>query len=282
MTSSMSTNGLTQNEKTKQFKPNQNIKNTISVNKLASQIAHDIYITSTKLEELTKLSKSKSPFGDPGDKIQELTYLIKGDLKTIQNKLEQLESIVKSQKTDQKTSQVKTHSETLVNTLQTNLVNTTKVFTDALEIRTKNLKVQEERREKLTGTRRTTPSPVFQPDIDMYDNSDDGNMDEMSISVPLMETTDDLIIQRLNSVYEIEENIKQVREMFQKLANIVSIQNESIMRIEDNIEEVSLHVEHTQKNLLQYLQKVVSDRSTVIKVFLILAFFIFLFFMFFL
>jgi syntaxin 5 len=191
-----------------------------------------------------------------------------------------LESVVKTQKDDRST-QIKSHSESLVNTLQSNLVNTTKVFTDALEIRTKNLKVQEERREKITGTRRTTPSPIIQPDFDMFDNSDDGDMDqEISISVPLMETND-LIIDRKNAVDQIHEEINKIREMFQKLAQIVAIQNDSLMRIGDNIDDVYVNVTTAQNNLLTYLQRVVSDRSMIIKIFLILAFFIFLFFMFF-
>jgi hypothetical protein len=61
-------------ESKKESKNQQLFKNTIAINKLASQIAHDIYVTSSKLEELTKLAKSKSPFGDPGEKIQELTF----------------------------------------------------------------------------------------------------------------------------------------------------------------------------------------------------------------
>jgi len=117
---------------------NQNVKNTISVNKIASQIAHDIYVTSSKLEELTKLSKSRSPFGDPGDRIQELTFLIKGDLNTIRQKVEHLENYVKGHSSNN--TQIKTHSETLVNALQLNLCSTTKAFTDALEIRTKKSK----------------------------------------------------------------------------------------------------------------------------------------------
>jgi len=278
MVSSMSSNGVSVDKK--QTKNQQNYKTVLSINKLASTIAHDIFVTSSKLEELTKLAKSNSPFGK-GEKIDELKYQIKSDLKTIQNKLEQLDTMVKSQKIDGNSQQIKNHSETVVHTLQSNLVNTSKIFTDALEIRAKNEKYQEERREKLTGTRRTTPSPVFQPDFDMYDDNSEEGDGEISISVPLMETNDDLIITRVSAVQHIEEEIKKIREMFQKLAMTVAIQNDSILRIEDNIQDVYVNVNQAQNNLLTYLQKVVSNRSFIIKIFFILAFFIFLFFMFF-
>jgi len=68
--------------------------------------------------------------------------------------------------------------------------------------------------------------------------------------------------------------------MFHKLAQVVNLQNDSIQRIEDNIEDVYVHAQDAQTNLLTYLQKVTSNRSLIIKLFFILAFFIFLFFAF--
>jgi len=117
----------------------------------------------------------------------------------------------------------------------------------------------------------------------MYDNYEDNNDDEVeiSIAVPLLETQDDLIIQRRNSVLDIEKHILEIREMFQKLSTIVSLQNEQIKRIEDNIEEVHVNVQKAHHNLLTYLPKVVSNRGLIIQMFVVLAFFIFLFFMFF-
>jgi DNA repair exonuclease SbcCD ATPase subunit len=280
ITSSLSNDGKI-SQKQLQTTNNKNIKNSISVNKVASQIAHEIFVTSAKLEELTKLSKSKSPFGDPGDKIQELTFDIKGDLNSIRQKIEQLEGYVKTQSTIN--NQTKNHSETLVGALQFNLFSTTKAFTEALEVRTKNLKTLEERREKLTGTRRTGPSPVFQPAFDMYDKSgEDNDDDEISIAVPLLETQDDLIVQRTQAVQEVEKHIMEIREMFQKLANLVSLQSEQIKRIEDNIDDVSINAHKAHQSLLTYLPNVLSNRKLIVNVFLVLAFFIFLFFFLFL
>jgi len=235
------------------------------------------------LEELAKLSKSKSPFGDPTEKIQDFNFQIKSSLNSIQHRVEELDNLVKSQKTMNDNSQVKIHSETLINALQNNLLYTTKAFTDTLEIQTKKkMKEKEEKIEKLTVTRILTTSPILPDYNSKYDNSDDGENDgEISISIPLMETQDNLLIQRRDAVFEIEQHIKQVREMFQKLATIVALQNESILRIEDNIEDVYVNVQHAQNNFLTYLQKVSSNRTVIIQVFMFLIFFIFMFFMFF-
>ena len=134
------------------------------------------------------------------------------------------------------------------------------------------MKLQEERREKVTGTRRFGGSPIFQPAFDMYDASDDD--EELSISIPIMDTQEDLYVDRRNAVMEIEKNINEVKEMFDKVAQLVHVQNEHIERLEDNIDETLVYAQDAHNNLLEYIPKVSSNRKLIIQTFMVLLFFI--------
>ena len=76
-------------------------------------------------------------FEDPGQKIKELTFLVKKDLGTIRKKIDHLDEAVKLK--DMPTKQSKHHSETLVGALQGLLHSQSIQFTEALETRTKVL-----------------------------------------------------------------------------------------------------------------------------------------------
>eukprot|EP01125_Pyxidicula_operculata_P017243 TRINITY_DN6032_c0_g1_i2.p1 TRINITY_DN6032_c0_g1~~TRINITY_DN6032_c0_g1_i2.p1 ORF type:complete len:240 (-),score=40.67 TRINITY_DN6032_c0_g1_i2:52-771(-) len=202
------------------------VNNKISFNKLASEIGRAIFETSAKLNELTELSKSTSPFGDPTEKIDHLTFTIKQEIADMNHKIEQLDKFVSQNSSNKQTS---AHSSTLIQTLNTNLLKTTKGFNDALQIRTQNLKTQQERIEKVTGSKRTGPSPLlFTPLV--LEDEDDMHNDEITIAVPLMQTEDELIVQRTNAVKDIQVHITEIQGIFQKLSHLVNLQSEQIKR----------------------------------------------------
>jgi len=268
-----------------QHKPlmKQNISTTISINKLASEIGRETADTAQKLKELTELAKSKSPFGDPTEDIERLTFIVSQDISKIKRKIEQLENHVTAHRSGNK--HTSDHSVTVIHVLNSSLLSTTKEFNDALQIRTQNLKSQQERRERFTGARRPThmgPNPIYRPSFAIYDDvEDDQNGDEVTIAVPLMQTEDDLILQRANQIRDIESHISDIKTIFEKLSNLVSVQGERLLRIEDNIDDTMNHAEGAVEQLLRYLKGMSSNRWMIINVFLILLFFIVVFVLFF-
>lgn len=62
--------------------------------------------------------------------------------------------------------------------------------------------------------------------------------------------------------------------MFQKMAVMVSAQEEMIQRIDHDIDDTLGNTEKAQDNLLKYLHHISSNRMLIIKVFLILIFFV--------
>lgn len=94
------------------------------------------------------VAKRKSLFDDRPAEIQELTYIIKGDLNALNQQIGRLQEISKSQR---KTSgkHLLSHSSNMVMALQTRLANMSSNFQLVLEVRTENLKQQKTRREQV-------------------------------------------------------------------------------------------------------------------------------------
>jgi len=260
------------------------IKNQISSNTLAAEISREIAETTEKMKELSKLAKTRTPFGDPTHRIDEITCDIKEDISRLQHKIENLGQFVLNQKTPNKSASQ--HSSTIVTALNSTLMSTTKQFAEVLEIRTQNLKSHQERRQKVTGNHHMIQKPMFQPAFDMFDG--DGGFAQQDgdviIPVPLMQVYDDntsLILQRVDQAKEIEEEMRKIHTIFSKLAEYVQSQGEQIRRIEDRIDETLVNSEYAHQKLLEAYNNLANDRKTMLKGFGILLFFVFVFVMFF-
>merc|ERR1712029_861896 len=68
---------------------------------IAKAISGDIANTYTKLEKLTLLCRRKTIFDDKPVEIQELTYIIKHDIASLNKQIGQLQNISKAQRTAQ-------------------------------------------------------------------------------------------------------------------------------------------------------------------------------------
>jgi len=251
----------------------------------AAEIGRETEETEEKLKELIKLAKAKSPFGDPTEKIDEYTFAIKQDITQIQHKIKKLESL--SQQQPPISAQSKQHTSAILQILNSTLMATTKRFGEALELRTTNLKSQQERKERITGSRRLlsspTPAPVFQPAFDMFDSDTSFSQGNGDLAIPmLMQTTEnDLVITRTDQVHDTQKQITEVYEIFTQLAGLVHKQGEQIRRIEDNMDETLVHSESAHASLLKVLDSLTSNRRLVLKVFAVLTFFFILFVLFF-
>jgi len=253
----------------------------LSVRSLASEISKETSETALKLKELTRLAKTKSPFGDPTSKIDEYTYTIKQDITTLQQKIQKLENMVHD--TNSSNRQTGRHSSTMVNALNSNLLETTKKFGETLKLRTNNLKEQEERRERVTGHKSLTPFK-FQPAFDNFDEEKlvSSNGGDVVIKMPLLQMHDDsLVLQRVDQVRDIEIEIHQVQQIFSKLAELVDIHGEKIRRIEESMDETLVNVEDSNRNLLDVYNKLSNNRRLILKSFGVVMFFILVWILFF-
>jgi len=238
------------------------------VNSAAGELGKEIHQASMKVQELRKMAKKKDIFNDKTADIQVLTMNVKEDIQNLNSKIEALERTVTGTGPN-KAHQA--HSSNMVATLKTRLLEVTKDFKDALEDRTKTMASQDERRRMYTAkdssqsnpfAQRQRPTPSANPD----DPEAGGGGAQASSQ---MYTNS-----RAEAVQSVQRTIGELATMFQKMAVMVTAQEEMIQRIDHDIDDTTDNMNAAQDSLLKYFHHISSNRSLIIKVFGILIFFV--------
>ncbi|KAK3732031.1 hypothetical protein QZH41_019128 [Actinostola sp. cb2023] len=267
---------------------------------IAKHIGSDISNTFSKLEKLAILAKKKSLFDDRPMEIQELTYIIKQDINSLNQQIAQLQELVKSKSQNDGKHQ-QHHSNTVVLSLQSKLATMSKDFKSVLEVRTENLKQQKQRRDQFSqggvsdsiaaasmpGTsvlqrshaRGAGPAQMGGADhvaIDMGGAENSPLMNDMN-QMQIMDEQDTYIRSRATAMESIESTIVELGSIFSQLANMVKEQEEQIERIDSNVETTEMNVDAAHGEILKYFQSVSSNRWLIIKIFLVLIIFFVIF-----
>ncbi|CAI5652446.1 unnamed protein product [Oreochromis niloticus] len=286
---------------------------------MAKRIGKDLSNTFAKLEKLTILAKRKSLFDDKAVEIEELTYIIKQDINSLNKQIAQLQDLVRSRGAPGG-RHIQTHSNTIVVSLQSKLASMSNDFKSVLEVRTENLKQQRSRREQFSQPPAASsplmannfrsrkkgaqePHAAREPRNDYQGyttaNYKDGSvlmqeesrsrgdvaidMDSPSnpLQLQLIDEQDSYIQSRADTMQNIESTIVELGSIFQQLAHMVKEQEETIQRIDANVEDTQLNVEAAHTEILKYFQSVSSNRWLMIKIFLVLVVFFIIFVVFF-
>lgn len=261
---------------------------------IAKHIGKDISNTFAKLEKLAILAKKKSLFDDRPMEIQELTYIIKQDINSLNQQIAQLQELVRSKASTQG-KHLQTHSSTVVLSLQSKLARMSKDFKGVLEVRTENLKQQKERREQFSqgSAVDSLPPTAIQGSVLQRSSAARGGSDAVAIDMDhldnrpqmsndmsqmqIVEQQDEYIQSRASAMENIESTIVELGSIFQELAHMVKEQEEQIERIDANVEATELNVEAAHGELLKYFQSVTSNRWLIVKIFCVLIIFFIIF-----
>ncbi|XP_029961984.1 syntaxin-5a isoform X2 [Salarias fasciatus] len=286
---------------------------------MAKRIGKDLSNTFAKLEKLTILAKRKSLFDDKAVEIEELTYIIKQDINSLNKQIAQLQDLVRSRGAPGG-RHIQTHSNTIVVSLQSKLASMSNDFKSVLEVRTENLKQQRSRREQFSQPPASSsplmannfrsrkkgaqePHAAREPRND-YQGYTTSNLKESSVlmqdesrslgdvaidmdsqsnplQLQLIDEQDSYIQSRADTMQNIESTIVELGSIFQQLAHMVKEQEETIQRIDANVEDTQLNVEAAHTEILKYFQSVSSNRWLMIKIFLVLIVFFIIFVVFF-
>ncbi|XP_055783491.1 syntaxin-5-like [Salvelinus fontinalis] len=253
---------------------------------MAKRIGKDLSNTFAKLEKLTILAKRRSLFDDKAVEIEELTYIIKQDINSLNKQIAQLQDLIRSRGAPSG-RHIQTHSNTIVVSLQSKLASMSNDFKSVLEVRTENLKQQKNRREQFS--QRPVSSPLhannFKSSVLMQDESRSMgaevaiNMDNQSnpLQLQLIDDQDSYIQSRADTMQNIESTIVELGSIFQQLAHMVKEQEETVQRIDANVEDTQLNVDMAHTEILKYFQSVSSNRWLMVKIFLVLIVFFIVF-----
>ncbi|KAJ7996751.1 hypothetical protein DPEC_G00240270 [Dallia pectoralis] len=254
---------------------------------MAKRIGKDLSNTFAKLEKLTILAKRRSLFDDKAVEIEELTYIVKQDINSLNKQIAQLQGLVRSRQS-QNGRHLQTHSNTIVVSLQSKLASMSNDFKSVLEVRTENLKEQKSRRDEFS---RAPASSHLQ--ASHFNNSllmqDDSKKTDVSIDMDfrsgqqlqLVNEQDSYIQSRADTMQNIETTIVELGSIFQQLAHMVKEQEETVQRIDANVEDTQLNVDMAHSEILKYFQSVSSNRWLMVKIFLVLVVFFIVFVVFF-
>ncbi|CAI8037409.1 Syntaxin-5 [Geodia barretti] len=252
----------------------------------AKKIGYDINCTSTKLEKLTELARGRSLFGDPTADIQELTQVIKQDLSKLNSDISSLQQQARAESYGD-SKHMRTHTSSVVISLQVKLANVSQDFKSVLELRTENLKQQKQRREQFSASPVTSSYPPMERDgmsrsvllsSDQTDSHVGIDMDSLrrQQQMQVIEQQDAYIQERSDAMENIHSTIVELGTIFRQLAEMVQQQEEQVARIDDNVEETLTNVDAAHTELLKYFKGITSNRWLMLKIFgVILVFFIF-------
>ncbi|RDA88916.1 hypothetical protein CP532_5504 [Ophiocordyceps camponoti-leonardi (nom. inval.)] len=252
----------------------------------AAEIGRGISATMGKLEKLAMLAKRRSLFDDRPVEINQLTFVIKQDLSSLNQQIGALQTLSKQQHS--KADQEGEHNKNVVYLLQGKLTDVSVNFKDVLEARTKNIQASRSRTENfISSVSQHAAQPPLQPSASpLYGTpsraspapgSDTLSLnpvgDQQLLMMEEAQPTNTYIQQRGEAIEAIEKTISELGSIFGQLATMVSEQSDMIQRIDANTEDVVDNVEGAQRELLKYWSRVSSNRWLIAKMFGVLMIF---------
>ncbi|RYP06547.1 hypothetical protein DL764_003092 [Monosporascus ibericus] len=222
----------------------------------ASEIGRGIATTMGKLEKLAVLAKRKTLFDDKPTEINQLTFIIKQDLSSLNQQISSLQALSRQQ-----------HPKgNVVLMLQGKLSDVGANFKDVLEVRTKNIQQSRSRTEEFISTvSQHAQPPIQQSASPLYGTPNRGTPspgadllslnpvgDQQMLMMEEAQPQNTYIQQRGEAIEAIEKTIGELGSIFGQLAQMVSEQSEMIQRIDANTEDVVDNVAGAQRELLKY------------------------------
>ncbi|KAJ1606339.1 syntaxin 5A-like protein [Cryptosporidium canis] len=277
-------------------------------NLLASEISQEMNSTSLKIEELNRMVKQKGIFRDRTSQIQQLTEDIKASVTELNSRLELLQQHAQqgfpSSGGYYQSSQ---HYMTMVETLKARMLDITRDFKDTLQKRTEVIQQQDWRRNLYSYTSSSNQlsghsgasvgdsrasfrsgakySKMNRVPFDIESGehvSEQGGMAgfEFGGAQSMMQHQNQSFSyarSRAEAVENVQRMIGELAQIFQKVAGMVTQQEEMIQRIDEDITNTLSNVEHGHAELIKYYNYVKSNRGLIVKLFLLLIAFIIFF-----
>lgn len=235
--------------------------------------------------DLAAVAKRRTLFDDRPVEINELTFVIKQDLSSLNQQIGALQTLSKQQ--HPKADQEGEHNKNVVYLLQGKLTDVSVNFKDVLEARTKNIQASRSRTENFISSVSQHAQPSLpQSASPLYGTPNRASPapgaetlslnpigDQQLMMMEEAQPTNTYIQQRGEAIEAIEKTISELGSIFGQLATMVSEQSDMIQRIDANTEDVVDNVEGAQRELMKYWSRVSSNRWLIAKMFGVLMIF---------
>jgi len=284
----------------------------------ASQIGSAISAVADKLGKLTQLAQSRSLFDEEGQgqEISALTFIIKQDITALNSRLNELQQ-AQRQRPRGGAKQRASHSDSVVDSLKTQLMTATKDFQDVLHTRSNNIKALQDRRNLFSATAPAAAAAAGgaggaaafaaaaaaaapPPPLSIFElpagsgcggcggapssSSFDGGGGEVVIDMSgaaqqqaQLVPTHSYLESRALAVESVQSTIVELGGIFDQLRVMVAEQGSEMQRVDENVDDALSNVEQGHQQLLRYWRRVSSNQGLMIRVFAVLMFFVVLF-----
>jgi syntaxin 5 len=231
------------------------------------------------------VAKRRTLFDDRPVEINELTFVIKQDLSSLNQQIGDLSLLSKQQHPN--ADQEGEHNKNVVYLLQGKLTDVSVNFKDVLEARTKNIQASRSRTENFISSVSQHAAPTLQQSSSpLYGTPNRASPapsadtlslnpvnDQQMLMMEEAQPSNTYIQQRGEAIEAIEKTIGELGSIFGQLATMVSEQSDMIQRIDANTEDVVDNVDGAQRELLKYWSRVSGNRWLIAKMFGVLMIF---------
>ncbi|CAA9990004.1 syntaxin 5, putative [Plasmodium knowlesi strain H] len=244
------------------FRKDRNVGQDTEVNELASKITDLLHRGNQKLQQLERCVRQKGIFNDKTSQIEELTYEVKQTITDATNDVDALVQYVCDLNISN--PQGKTHLDNIIFSLKNRLFEFTKKFKDVLHIRSEHIKKQVNRRNMYSYT---NTESTFSNDNYKFTPLRDIDIESGQQQTLKMPEKTSYLHSRADAMENIQKIIGDLAQMFQKVATMVTQQDEMIRRIDEDIDTSLYNTREGQNYLLSYLNRLTSTRTLIIQIF---------------
>ncbi|GAW82247.1 syntaxin 5 [Plasmodium gonderi] len=238
------------------------ISQDTEVNELASKITDLLHRGNQKLQQLEKCVRQKGIFNDKTSQIEELTYEVKQAITDTTNELDGLTEYVCNLNISN--PQGKTHLDNIIFSLKNRLIEFTKKFKDVLHIRSEHIKKQVNRRKMYSYT---TTESTFSNENYKFTPISDIDIESGQQQTLQMPERSSYLHSRADAMENIQRVIGDLAQMFQKVATMVTQQDQMIQRIDEDIDVSLYNTMEGQNYLLSYFNRLTSTRTLILQIF---------------
>ncbi|CAD8116569.1 unnamed protein product [Paramecium sonneborni] len=215
-----------------------------------------------RLQEFHTTSQSTGLFNDQDYKLNTILSQVKDDISQIHIHLNSL-----------KTQLNNDLHQSIFDFVQQKAMKTSDSFKKLLQSHTLRIKQQEEKRNRLNGDRLIKRN--FNQKYQKLNETDE-ETDHQTIQMFDQKQNEEKLV----SMQKIESMLNEIAGVFQRVGVMVKLQETMIERIDKYTDEASLNVSKGRKELQESHKKISSNRGLILKVFLILFIFAFIYIVF--
>ncbi|SCP05445.1 syntaxin, Qa-SNARE family, putative [Plasmodium ovale] len=244
------------------LRKSRNITQDTEVSEFASKITDLLQRGGQKLQKLERCVKQKGIFNDKTSEIEELTYEVK---KTITDATNYLDALVQyTYSLNINNPQGRTHVDNIVSSLKNRLFDFTKKFKDVLHIRSEHIKKQVNRRKMYSYT---SNESTFNNENYKFTPLQDIDIESGQQQTLKMPEKTSYLHSRADAMENIQKVIGDLAQMFQKVATMVTQQDEMIKRIDEDVDISLTNTREGQNYLLSYFNRITSTRTLILQIF---------------